>query len=55
MKTPTAGAVRRPTDKQQQQLDTLNPPVYPEFGKIEEAKTRPGQFAQTTLKVGKTS
>lgn len=53
MKTPSAGAVRRPTDKQQQQLDSLNPPVYPDYAKIEEAKTRPGQFSQQTLKVGK--
>jgi hypothetical protein len=53
MKTPSAGAVRKPTDEAQSQLDSLNPPVYPDMPKFKKEAARPGKYAQTSIRAGK--
>ena len=52
-KPPSGNLVRKITDTNQSHLDSINPPVIPDFAPIELERTKPGKFSQVTIRVGK--
>jgi hypothetical protein len=48
-----SGKIRKPTDRNQIHLDSINPPVVPDFAPVEFDKVKPGPRVQNTMRVGK--
>jgi len=53
-KPPSGNLIRKITDTSQLHLDTINPPVIPDFAPVDIARLKPGRFSQVTIRIGKT-
>jgi len=53
MKRPSGGSIRKITDTNQEHLDLINPPVYPEIAKAPRDVVNPRKYSQNTIRAGR--
>lgn len=53
MRRPSGGSIRKLTDTQQEHLDLINPPVYPEIATAPRKVVAPRKLSQTTIRAGR--